>query len=418
MSRNRRHKRSLKKITELISFKMFVTILSILAVIILICLGTIYYRNYQDKKLLAKQSEELNKEIEDIFSETVQSIADSNNTARDSIISLSAVGDILCENEIIQDGYQENSKTYNFNQMFQNITSFLKPADIVIGTMETNFVDEDYSGFGLRNSPKEFAEAVKNSGVNLVRISTNHSLDYGIDGLQTTKNYLQEIGYDTVGDNLGDSRVTIKTVKDTKLAFLSYTCVMENESSKTKKELEAVNMYSEKIAKEDLEYAKENSDFIFVIMHWGDVYSTKQNSEQEKIADFLIENGANVILGNHSAAIQPMEVRQNSEGENVFIAYSLGNYICADNNDTSKVELVLNISLRKSGETGKVTLNKVNYTPIYMLDNGENAENRFELIDMKGVAKAYANGEKTNIDRNTYNKLIDGLDLLEKVIKK
>lgn len=87
MSRNRRHKRSFKKITELISFKMFVTILSILAVIILICLGTIYYRNYQDKKLLAKQSEELNKEIEDIFSETVQSIADSNNTARDSIIS-------------------------------------------------------------------------------------------------------------------------------------------------------------------------------------------------------------------------------------------------------------------------------------------------------------------------------------------
>ena len=151
-------------------------------------------------------------------------------------------------------------------------------------------------------------------------------------------------------------------------------------------------------------------------MHWGDVYSTTKNDEQKKIADFLIENGANVILGNHSAAIQPMEIKQNSEGENVFIAYSLGNYICADNNDTSKVELVLNISLRKSGETGKVTLNKVNYTPIYMLDNGENAENRFELIDMKGVAKAYANGEKTNINRDTYNKLIDGLDLLEKVI--
>lgn len=418
MSRNRRNKRSSKKITDVISLKTFLIILSVLTAIIAICLITIFYRNYQDRLLLAKQREELDKQIEDIFTETVQNIANSNNTKRDSIITLSAVGDILCENEIIQDGYDKESKTYNFNHMFQNIKGFLKPSDIVLGTMETNFVDKEYSGYGLRNSPKEFAEAVKASGVNLVSISTNHSLDYGVSGLKTTKDYLQSIGYDTVGDNLGDSRVTIKTVKDTKLAFLSYTCVMEKQSDKKKEELKAANMYSEKIAKEDLDYAKENADFIFVIMHWGDTYATKPSKEQEKIANFLIDNGANAILGNHSAAIQPMEIRKNKEDENVFIAYSLGNYICADNNDTSKVELVLNIQLRKSGEDGKVTLNKVNYTPIYVLDNGTNAKKRYELIDMKGVAKAYAGGEETNINRSTYNKLVDGLRLLQEVIEK
>ena len=52
-----------------------------------------------------------------------------------------------------------------------------------------------------------------------------------------------------------------------------------------------------------------------------------------------------------------------------------------------------------------------------MLDNEENAENRYELIDMKGTAKAYANGEKTNINRKTYNKLVEGLKLLQKVIE-
>ena len=416
MARNRRNKRKIRKITDVISLRTFLIILSILAVIIFICTGAIWYRNYQDKKLLAKQREELNKQIEDIFIDTVRNIADSNSIVRDSIISLSAVGDILCEDAIIKDGYQESSKTYNFNSMFQNITGFLKHSDIVLGTMETNFVKNDYSGYGLRNSPKEFAKAVKNSGVNLVSLSTNHSLDYGISGLQETKNYLQELGYDTVGDRLGDSSVTIKTVKDTKLAFLSYTCVMEKQSSKSKEELKAANMYNEQIAKEDLDYAKENADFVFVIMHWGDTYATKPSKEQEKISNFLIENGANIILGNHSAAIQPMEVKQNKEGENVFIAYSLGNYICADNNDTSKIELVLNIQLRKSGENGKVTLNKVDYTPIYMLDNGEGVENRFELIDMKGVAKRYASGEKEGINRQTYNKLVDGLELLKRVI--
>lgn len=416
MARSRRNKRVFKKIVEAISWKTFFIVTSILAVIIIACLGSNIYRTSQEKKLLAQQREELDKQIEDIFSDTVQNISDTNSKKRDSIISLSAVGDILCENELMEDAKQ--GVTYNFNSMFQNITGFLKSSDIVLGTMETNFVDKEYSGFGLRNSPKEFADAVKNSGVNLVSISTNHSLDYGISGLKQTKEYLQDMGYDTVGDSLGNSRVTIKTIKDAKIAFLSYTCVMEKQDQRKKNELEAANLYSEKIAKEDLDYAKENADFTFVIMHWGDAYATKPNKEQEKIADFLIDNGANVILGNHSAAIQPMQVRKNKEGENVFIAYSLGNYICADNNDTSKVELVLNIELRKSGEDGKVTLNKVDYTPIYMLDNGQDAQNRYELIDMKGVAKRYASGEETNISKETYNKLLDGLKLLQKVIEK
>ena len=103
--RNRRNKRSIKVVTQTIEIKTFFILLSILIAIIIICLGTIFYRKYQDKITLAKQMDELNKQIEDIFTETIQNISDSSNIKRDSIISLSAVGDILCENEIIEDGY-------------------------------------------------------------------------------------------------------------------------------------------------------------------------------------------------------------------------------------------------------------------------------------------------------------------------
>ena len=111
-----------------------------------------------------------------------------------------------------------------------------------------------------------------------------------------------------------------------------------------------------------------------------------------------------------------MEVRETENNGNAFIAYSLGNYISSINNEASKVELVLNIELRKRGEDGKVVLSKVDYTPIYALDNGQKAENRYELIDMKGIAKEYAGGNKSIIDKKTYNKLLDGLNLLKKVI--
>ena len=417
MSRNRRNKRSSRSILEVMSSKTFITLTIILAIIIVICSVTIFYRNNKEKKILAEQRAELEKNIEAIFEETEKNIANSNNTVRDSIIRISAVGDILCENSILEDAYDKGTQNYDFTSMFKNMSTFFADSDITVGTMETNYTDNKYSGYGQRNSPISFAEALKNIGIDLVSISTNHSLDYGIEGLQETKRALEGIGYDVVGDNLGESRVKIKTIKNTKIAFLSYTYGFENQNSKTKEELDSANIYNSEIAKKDLEYAKENADYSIIIMHWGDAYSTKPNKEQQNIAKFLVENGADMILGNHASAVQKMEVMQSPEGKNVLVAYSLGNYISGETMDISKIELVLNIELRKSGETGEVVLSKVDYTPIYVLDRGTKAENRYELIDMKGTAKAYAEGNKKIVNKETYNKLIEGLKKLEGIIK-
>lgn len=417
MSRNRRNKRNIRKILNLREITPFFIIAIILAAIIVICSTTIIYRNKQDEELLARQRIELEKNIEAIFEETEKNIANSNNTIRDSTIRISAVGDILCENSILEDAYDKNTNSYDFKSMFKNMSTFFADSDITVGTMETNFTNNEYSGYGKRNGPISFAEAIKNTGIDLVSISTNHSLDYGIEGLQETKRALEGLEYDVVGDNLAESRVKIKTIKNTKIAFLSYTYGFENQNSKTKDELDSANMYNSELARQDLEYAKENADYSIVIMHWGDAYSTKPNKEQQNIAKFLVENGADMILGNHASAVQKMEIMQNSEGKNVLVAYSLGNYISGETMDISKIELVLNIELRRNGETGEVVLSKVDYKPIYVLDNGTKAEDRYELIDMKETAKAYAEGNKKIVNKATYNKLVEGLKKLEGIIK-
>ena len=290
MARNRRNKREFKKILDAMSFKTFITLLIILITIIVVCLINIYYRNYKDKQLLAEQREELEKNIEAIFSETNKNIEDSKNTVRNSVIRISAVGDILCENDMLKDA-KEGNETYDFNSMFKNVYNLLGNSDITLGTMETNFTTNAYSGYGKRNSPIAFAEAVKKSGVNLVSISTNHSLDYGIDGLQETKRSLEGLGSDVVGDDLGENRVLIKTIKNTKIAFLSYTYGVEKQEEKSKEELESANVYDEKKVKEDLEYANKNADYNIIIMHWGNAYSTKPSKEQKNMAKFLVENG-------------------------------------------------------------------------------------------------------------------------------
>ena len=130
------------------------------------------------------------------------------------------------------------------------------------------------------------------------------------------------------------------------------------------------------------------------------------------MADFLVDSGVDLILGAHPSVVQPMEVRKNKEGKNVFIAYSIGTYISTLADDNAKAELVLNIELVKNGKDGKVYLNKVDY----VLDNGKNSQNRYELIDMKSTASSYAGGNTDIVDRNTYDKLVKGLKRLDSIL--
>ena len=417
MSRNRRHTRRIKSIRDVLNMKTFLIIVGILLVIIVSCIGINEYRRYQDRKLLAEQREELEKQSQELFSQMSTSISETNQSISesDSIIKMSAVGDILCSEAMLQDAYDENTKTYDFSHMFNNVSGFIDDADIIMGTMETGVMEGKYND---KNVPLEFARAVKNSGVNLVTISHNHSLDNGVNGLQETRENLEDIGFDVVGDKLETANaVCIKEVKNTKIAFLTYTCFMDNKAQKTEEELNCVNMYSEEQAKSDIEYAKKNgAEYICVMIHWGDAISNTVSEEQKSIADFLIDNGVNLIIGAHPSVVQPMEVRQNADGDNVFIAYSIGTYISTLSAEEARTELVLNIELRKSGKDGKVYLNKVDYTPIYMLDNGENAQDRFKLIDMKSTATSYADGNTNIVTRETYDKLVEGLNRLNDIL--
>ena len=417
MSRNRRNTRRTKNIQDVITKKNFLIIISVLIFIIIICIGINSYKQYQDRQLLAKQRDEIEKQSEEIFSQINSNISQTNQNISESdvLIKMSAVGDILCSQEMLDDAYNEEANSYNFSHMFNKISGYIDKADIIMGTMETGIVDSEYN---YKNAPIEFAKAVKNSGVNLVTIAHNHSLDNGVKGIQETKENLEELGFSVLGDKIESANaVIIKEVKNTKIAFLTYTCFLDEETQKTEEEKNCINMYNEEQAKSDINYAKESrAEFICVLIHWGDAISEIVNNDQRKIADFLVENDVDLILGAHPSVVQPMEVRKNADGENVFIAYSIGTYISTLDSEEAKTELVLNIELRKSGKNGKVSLNKVDYTPIYMLDNGINAENRFELIDMKSIATAYSEGDTSIITRETYDKLVSALNRLNEIL--
>ena len=86
-----------------------------------------------------------------------------------------------------------------------------------------------------------------------------------------------------------------------------------------------VNMMDTAIIAVDLITAKEvNPDVIIAIPHWGIEYQSLPSKEQRRMADWLIENGVDHVIGGHPHVAQPMELL--NDGKN-FVAYSLGNVI-------------------------------------------------------------------------------------------
>ena len=468
--RNRRNTRKRNVVLDTITNKNFIIIVSILLIIMVVAEGIIQIRKTIDKKQLAKQAEELQRQTGEIFTAIENDLTNpqtNGETARTRTAKISAVGDILCQMDMINDAKTDDG--YDFSHMFTEVSKFVKDSDLAIGTLETNFVNEKYSGAGKYNSPAEFLTAVKNSGIGLVSLAHNHVLDYGTQGMTTTLNKIKEQGIETTGiseiaketsgenvernltndetatalneanneqskdeikanetekneqpstelnEQLDNAEFTgnIKEINGIKIAFLGYTYGLSNENEVDEETKKSANIYSNELALKDIEYAEKKSNYIIVIMHWGDVNSSEISEYQRNITSFLVENGVDMILGSHPSVVEPMEMIQTEEGKNVLVAYSLGNYISTLKYANADVELILNIQISKSSDSNKAVLQKVDYTPIYVLDNGTKSENRFELTDMKKLAQDYANGDTSRITRKTYESILTKLEKLQ-----
>lgn len=61
----------------------------------------------------------------------------------------------------------------------------------------------------------------------------------------------------------------------------------------------------------------------------GVEYTSTPSKQQKEVAQYLTDLGVDVVIGNHPHVIQPIEWKQNKDGHETLIYYSLGNLISA-----------------------------------------------------------------------------------------
>lgn len=425
-SRNRRRNKA-NLHTDINHTKTRNILIIIICILLIIFIGVIafnYLKNKNDYKNLvetSKQEIETEKQEEQDSSNNVQ---ENQKEETDTTFTLTAIGDVMCHNTQYMDAYDSDTGTYDFSYVFDNISSYTKTANICIGNLETSFAGEDrgYSNYPTFNSPDSLADSLKSIGVDVLSTAGNHALDMGFSGLSRTIDVLDKADISHLGTyktQEDQDKVLIKYVKGVKIAFIDYTYGTNGISVPSDKKF-CINLIDKDLIKKHIETAKnQNADMIVACMHWGTEYQTKQNSEQEELADFLFQNGVNVIIGNHPHVIQPMEKRtvtlEDGSTRDGFVVYALGNFICDQNAVNTRDSIILNLKITKHTD-GSITIDNYDYVPIYMYKDTSVSKHKMKILDINKTIYNYENNLDDSITEKIYNLMKTELGRITKIL--
>lgn len=340
-------------------------------------------------------------------------ITDVSSSIEPITFTFTALGDTLCHNTQYWDAYNKQTGIYDFSYVYDDIRSYTEASDITISSLETTFAGEDrgYSNYPTFNTPDSLATALKGIGIDIISTAGNHALDYGYTGLCRSIDVLNNAGLSHLGTYKSaeeQEQILIKDVKGVKIAFINYTYGTNGIPVPSGKEY-CVNLIDKELIKKQIAQAKEAKvDMIVACMHWGTEYKTTANSEQKELADFLFKNGVDVIIGNHPHVLEPMEKRivtlDDGTIKDCFVVYALGNFTADQREEITRDSAILNLTITKNSD-GKISIDKVNYVPIYMYKNKNISTKKFKILDIEKTISEYESGQDTSIGSSVYNNL-------------
>ncbi len=249
-------------------------------------------------------------------------------------ISFAAAGDILVHTNVYKYASQLAVGTdaeYDFKPMFKNIKEIISSADIAFVNQETPCAGKErgYSGYPTFNTPDEIADAVLDTGFDIVNIANNHMLDKGSKGYSRNIDFWNSQGVLLLGGfkNRDDyNNIRILDHDGVKIAFLSYTYGTNGINLPAGSEL-IIPLEDYNEIDRQTKVARAMADVVIVSMHWGYEDWFKPSDNQKNLARLMADNGVDVIIGHHSHTLQPVEWLDRPDGKKTLCAYSLGNLI-------------------------------------------------------------------------------------------
>lgn len=227
-------------------------------------------------------------------------------------LTILATGDIMLDRTMFLLAQKHN----DFGYSFRMISSTLKQADLRVANLEgpitTNRSISNGEGgarFSFTFSPKVTTTLKENFDV--VSLANNHTTNFGFEGLEQTKKFLDEAGIAWFGDpnNRATQKLSVVIEKNGfKIGFVGHHQLIEQGFENVIEEIKRI---------------RPEVDILIAYPHWGHEYVTSTPSVlQKKEAYAMIDAGVDLIIGAHPHVIQPVELYKDR-----VIFYSLGNFV-------------------------------------------------------------------------------------------
>ncbi|HMJ96044.1 MAG TPA: CapA family protein [Thermoleophilaceae bacterium] len=224
-------------------------------------------------------------------------------------LTVAASGDLLIHTPVAQRALAlGGGRRYNFAPLFRPVRRRIAGADLALCHMETPLVPGPVQGYPVFRTPPDLARSVRRVGWDACSTASNHSLDAGQSGINSTLRALRGAGVKATGtarSARARRRTTMLSAKGVRVAFLSYTAISNGQAVPHPW---SFNWASPGLILRDARRARmRGARIVIVNLHWGSEFVAAITPQQRSLARRLTRSPAiDAIVGQHVHVVQPV----------------------------------------------------------------------------------------------------------------
>lgn len=321
-----------------------------------------------------------------------------SQTFPEKTVTLGSTGCMLLHSPFLS-SYGDAEGEYDFSEIYRFITPYYSAPDYMVCEFEGSLSGPQtgYSGHPLFRSPDIIIENIRDSGVDLQLLATNHVYDGSSAGLHRMLSVYEEKGISYTGarEKSNQSQYYIADIDGIRVGFLNYVYrtsdngISINGIPVYDQDADLINTFSyqdletfyEEVASNLEKMRQSGARFLVLNLHWGDEYQLTESEVQRTMAQRLCELGVDALIGGHPHCEQPIDVFENASGDHkMFCIFSVGNaltnqraYLISQMPDGHTEDgVVVTLSLHQATD-GTVSIADVDLLPTWVYrfqDNG------------------------------------------------
>jgi Bacterial capsule synthesis protein PGA_cap len=281
-------------------------------------------------------------------------------------LTVAASGDLLIHQPVWTRAWADGGgHRYDFRPMLRSIRPLITGADLALCHLETPPSYGPPRGYPSFRTPAALAGAIRATGWDACSTASNHTLDAGQSGVNTTLGALDRAGVRHTGSYRSQAaarRPTILKAKGVKVAFLAYTALTNGQPIPHPWTLNRAS--PSRILRDARRARRAGADAVVVNLHWGAEYVHSPTHAQLSLARVLTRSDAiTAVVGQHVHVVQPIRWMH---GKPVVFGEGnlLSNQTAACCPASSQDGLIALLDLRVGGSGVRAV--RVRYLPTYV----------------------------------------------------